>query len=112
MDFRTLTVGRTTIRVLCMNSDEQLELRMAGEQPKALIMNNNPVEIWLQPVAKLAAIMNHDTPVVTPMKLEDGDVELASFFRNSLAGGQNVLFPHPPASPDSRSRQHWIDKGS
>lgn len=24
-------VGRTTIRVLCMNSDEQLELRMAGE---------------------------------------------------------------------------------
>ena len=23
-------VGRTTIRVLCMNSDEQLELRMAG----------------------------------------------------------------------------------
>ena len=23
--------GRTTIRVLCMNSDEQLELRMAGE---------------------------------------------------------------------------------
>ena len=25
-------VGRTTIRVLCMNSDEQLELRMAGER--------------------------------------------------------------------------------
>lgn len=24
-------VGRTTIRVLCINSDEQLELRMAGE---------------------------------------------------------------------------------
>lgn len=24
-------VGRTTIRVLCLNSDEQLELRMAGE---------------------------------------------------------------------------------
>lgn len=24
-------VGRTTIRVLCMNNDEQLELRMAGE---------------------------------------------------------------------------------
>lgn len=24
-------IGRTTIRVLCMNSDEQLELRMAGE---------------------------------------------------------------------------------
>jgi hypothetical protein len=24
-------VGRTTIRVLCMNSDEHLELRMAGE---------------------------------------------------------------------------------
>lgn len=24
-------VGRTTIRVLCMNSDEQLELRMAGQ---------------------------------------------------------------------------------
>jgi hypothetical protein len=24
-------VGRTTIRVLCMNSDEQLELRMAGD---------------------------------------------------------------------------------
>ena len=24
-------VGRTTIRVLCMNRDEQLELRMAGE---------------------------------------------------------------------------------
>jgi 5-methylcytosine-specific restriction endonuclease McrA len=23
--------GRTTVRVLCMNSDEQLELRMAGE---------------------------------------------------------------------------------
>ena len=25
------SVGRTTIRVLCLNSDEQLELRMAGE---------------------------------------------------------------------------------
>lgn len=24
-------IGRTTVRVLCMNSDEQLELRMAGE---------------------------------------------------------------------------------
>jgi len=24
-------IGRTTIRVLCMNSDEQLELRMAGK---------------------------------------------------------------------------------
>ena len=28
-------IGRTTIRVLCMNSDEQLELRMAGEFPES-----------------------------------------------------------------------------
>lgn len=32
-------IGRTTLQVLCMNSDEQLELRMTGESPKPLLLS-------------------------------------------------------------------------